>query len=374
MKILVLADDDFYSRWLTVTLASAGHRVCIMVPKTSRRVRLSRHCRDSASCDSRALRSQDGALVERVAAYCREHRVEWVVPADLPAILLLARRSPDLGGARVFPLSEPDLIERLNDKWRLYLLLRELGFPAPNSRLLKSREEARSATLEFPLMIKPLRGEGGRGVQRVGSPSELSGLLDAFGAQFGWPCLVQDFIPGRDIDLSVLADRGRVVAWTIQQRLPEAPDVVEFLEHPGVLKLGSDLVAACRFHGVIHFDMRIDERTNQTLLIEANPRFWGSLRHSVWSGVNFPALGIAMGAGQDVSRLFRPVSGPCRDPGLSVRPLLSALLRGRLRPERWSLATEAAWRCHLSDPIPELWHRLQGRNRVPGNAAALRAE
>lgn len=358
MKVLVLADDDFHSRWVTYSLATAGHRVSIMAPGTHRLVRLSRHCRSSAPCNPEDLRRHNRTILDLIERYCLEHQVDFIVPADLPSIFLLAEQGGALRSARVFPLSQPDLLRRLNDKGEFDRLLRSLKLPAPKTRLLDSPEQARTEPLEFPLMMKPLRGEGGAGVRRVDSRAELTSLVTLHGASFGWPCLVQEFIPGEDIDLSLLADHGRVVAWTIQRRPPGPKEVIEFLLHPRVLEIGSDLVAACRYHGVIHFDMRIDRRTNEALMIEANPRFWGSLRHSVWSGVNFPALGLALANGENVVRQFKPAIGPCRDPGLAIRPLVSALLRGKRRPEAWSRATEVGWRCHWSDPLPEIWHRL----------------
>jgi hypothetical protein len=358
MKVLVLADDDFHSRWVTFSLASAGHRVGIMAPGTHRIVRLSRHCRSSAPCNPEDIRRHNRSIIDQIETYCRQHHVDWVVPADLPSIFLLADEGRALKGVGVFPLADPELIRRLNDKGEFDRIVRSRGLPAPKTRLLESADQARSESLGFPLMMKPLRAEGGAGVQRVNSRAELTALLDVYGAKFGWPCLAQEFIPGEDIDLSLLADHGRVVAWTIQRRPPGTQEVIEFLLHPKVLEIGSDLIAACNYHGVIHFDMRIDQRTNEPLLIEANPRFWGSLRHSVWSGVNFPALGLALARGEDVSRQFKPAVGPCRDPGLSIRPMVHALLHGRRRPEGWSLATEVGWRCHLSDPLPEIWHRL----------------
>jgi len=62
------------------------------------------------------------------------------------------------------------------------------------------------------------------------------------------------------------------------------------------------------------------------------------------------------------------VEGACRDPGFSFRSVALALLRGRRRPDHWSPATEAGWRCHLTDPLPEAWMRL--RKYFPGSAAA----
>jgi predicted ATP-grasp superfamily ATP-dependent carboligase len=374
MKILVIGDNDHFSRWVTVSLAAANHEVRLMTPGAHRLSRLSRHCRAHTLCDSEGLRRLDRSLLDRIATYCGEHGVDLVVPADLPATRLLARGGRDLEGAGVFPVSEPAAIERLHNKWEFYGLIRELGLPTPRTWQLGSAEEAERAGLPFPLMLKPIEGAGGVGVLRVESRAELSAVLERYGNRYGRPFLAQEFIPGQDIDLSVLADRGRVVAWTIQQNLGGPRDLIQFLRHPRVLEIGSAVTAACRFHGVVHFDLRLEERTGEPLLLEANPRFWGSLRHSLWNGVNFAGLGVAMAAGEDVGRLFTPVTGSCWDPGLAIRPLITALLRGRPRPEGWSAATEAGWRCHLSDPMPELLNRLRRlsrRGRPPPEAQPL---
>jgi hypothetical protein len=360
MRSLVIADNDLFARWVTVCLASAGHRVRVMAPGVHRLTRLSRFCRAHTACDSGILRQPDSSLLERIDLYCREHQLEWVVPADLPATLLLARGRSRLKVPALFPVSDPALIERLHDKWEFHALLRSLGLPSPRTWRWESARNVELGSWDFPLILKPPRGEGGVGVRRVDSRPELASLLGPYSAMHGWPILAQEFIPGRDIDLSVLADRGRIVAWTVQRAHSKQAGDLEFLQHPRILEIGAALVRASGYHGVAHFDLRIDERSNEPLFLEANPRFWGSLRHSLWSGVNFPALGIALARGENVAAAFRPVAGPCRDPGFSIRSGVSALLRGRRRPDDWSAATEAAWRCHLSDPIPELWARLRG--------------
>lgn len=368
MNILVISNNDLFSRWVTVSLSTAGHRVDVMSPAVNCSARLSRHCHAHTACEPDALRNPDAGFLERIENYCREHQVDWVVPADLPATLLLARRVGALKASGIFPVARPELIEQFHDKGEFHQLLTSLGLPSPRTRLLKSREDATAADLEFPLMLKPVRGEGGNGVRRVDSRDPLPAVLDAIAAEHGWPLLAQEFIPGRDIDLSLLADHGRPVAWTIQRKAATA-GVLEFLHDPRVLEIGTALVRGTGFHGIAHFDLRIDERTNQPLMIEANPRFWGSLRHSLWSGVNFPALGLALARGEDAGSQFKPVEGQVRDPGFSVRSVLHAMLRGRLKPEGWSTATQTAWRCHLSDPVPEIWERLRrigaGKQRTP---------
>lgn len=366
MNILVIGNNDVFSRWVTVALSAAGNRVSVMSPGGQRLTPLSRHCRTHIPCGPQVLRRPDLSIVRRIEDGCRRTRADWIVPSDLPATLLAARHLRDLTAARVFPVSRPELVEQFNDKWEFHRLLRSLELPSPETRLLESLPEAGRATLPFPVMIKPLRQEGGVGVRRVEDRASLLAILEAHGARHGWPLLAQEFLPGSDIDLSVLADRGRIVAWTIQRRTPKPEGSLEFLHHARVLEIGTRLIRATGYHGVVHFDMRIDERRGEPFMIEANPRFWGSLRHSVWMGVNFPALGIAMAQGEDVGSRFSPVAGRCWDPGFSVRSIVQALLRGKARPEAWSSATESGWRCHLGDPAPFVWERLRslGRRRA----------
>src|SRR5262252_560811 len=106
MRILVIGDNDVFARWVIVCLASAGHRVRAMTPGTRRLARLSRYCEAHLACDSETLRRPDASLLDRINAYCREHEIQWIVPADLPATLLLARERNRLRVPGIFPVSE----------------------------------------------------------------------------------------------------------------------------------------------------------------------------------------------------------------------------------------------------------------------------
>ncbi len=374
MRILVVSENDMFARWVLFCLAVEGHQIHAMTPGSLRLTRLSRYCRGHLPCDRATIKRSDPSLLEPINRYCVEHRIEWLVPVDLPASLLLARGRSRLQVRDVFPLSDAAVIERLHDKWELYQLLRELGLPTPRTWRLDSVGDAARGPWEFPVMLKPPRGENSNGVRRVDSQAELSALIGPHAAAFGWPLLLQEFIQGRDTDLSALSDRGRIVAWTVQ-RAKGAGASLEFLEHPEMLETAAAILRPSGYHGVVHFDMRVDERTQRALVIEANPRFWGSLRHSYWSGVNFAALGLALAQRKQVGGDFRPPVGVCQDPGFSIATRVRTLLRGRWRPEGWSPATEAAWRCRMSDPLPELWLRLRGLSpgRVPGPDSAQRA-
>lgn len=58
------------------------------------------------------------------------------------------------------------------------------------------------------------------------------------------------------------------------------------------------------WHGVAMVEFKLDERTNKPVLIEVNPRFWGSVYQAIAAGVNFPYLLYEMALYGDVEPVF----------------------------------------------------------------------
>jgi hypothetical protein len=56
-----------------------------------------------------------------------------------------------------------------------------------------------------------------------------------------------------------------------------------------------------KWTGIAQLDLRRDSRTGQVLIIEVNPRFWGSLLASASAGVNFPILSCRAAFGEKIS-------------------------------------------------------------------------
>jgi len=44
------------------------------------------------------------------------------------------------------------------------------------------------------------------------------------------------------------------------------------------------------WHGVAMVEFKLDERNNKPVLLEVNPRFWGSVYQAIAAGVDFPYL------------------------------------------------------------------------------------
>ena len=321
------------------------------------RVRLSRSCRHYVRMPRGSLQTPTPETWRWLSQYCFAQDVDVVIAADLAAAR--AAVSPSAQGYDIpfFPLPSAEVLELLHDKWTFYRLLCELGLPAPSTRLLTPDMPTRMLDLEPPVMVKPPASEGSDSVHKI----DCLAALDALRAQpanrdKSW--LVQEFIPGRDIDLSVLGAHGTLVAHTTQRDL--APGVKQFLQNDRMLEVGREIVRATRLHGLAHFDMRIDERDQKLYVIECNPRIWGSLQYSVWAGVNFIEFGCRLTMGRPLPP-FVPAVGDVSHQGIAPVRLVKALLGGRLAPPGMTGGTLASWRQALGDPLPEiLGHFTEG--------------
>jgi biotin carboxylase len=273
--------------------------------------------------------------------------LELVVPCDTRSTRWLLRWGSALN-ARRFPLPKLREFERLNDKWGFARLAQRYGLPHPPTILIRSLADL--GRLEFgpPYVAKPRNGEGGVGVVVLRDTLALRRHVLAAGNAGELPLIVQAFIAGTDVDLSFLADSGRILAWTIQTRVPDEEGTFEFVADPDVLEVGATLVRAVGYHGLGHIDLRREAATGRVVAVDMNPRVWGSLPYSSWIGVNFPIRGLALAAGLD---RVGPDTQVGRCPWLGAHPRSLLGLARRVYPN----GTALAWSRYLAtDPWPEL--------------------
>jgi predicted ATP-grasp superfamily ATP-dependent carboligase len=337
----------------------AGIEADVLSDWRAPRARMSRYCRRYVRVPRGTLTSFAPPFVAELERYRTQHAIDVIIPTDLATILAVAK----LGETTLpfFPVAPVGVLNTLHDKWLFYQTLCRLGLPSPRTRLLEPGVAETELDLSCPVMVKPRASEGSEGVARFDSFEALAAIRSK-PAQRDRSWLVQEFIPGRDIDMSVLADHGRVVAFTIQ--IDRGHGVRQFMVDERVRSVGEAIVAGTGFHGLAHFDMRIDDRNGALHVIECNPRVWGSLLASVWGGVNFMHFGCQLALGRPLPD-FVPIAEEIHDQGVAPRRMLQALLRGRTSPPGMQGGTLASWRQAHADPLPYLIGNLteEGEHR-----------
>ena len=346
-QVLILSTIPEFTLGLLRTAALAGYRPHVASDRAWSRDRYSAHGQRRLVLPLESLETGTPEAIQRINVYVERHGIELVLAGDTRCTRMLAVHGGAIRGARTFPMPSLEVFDRLYDKWTFYQHLLAHGIPTPRSRLVASPEEVDGLDLGYPVMVKPRLGENGKGVRRVDDPDALRRDLEASAQEGTLPPIVQQFIPGRDIDLDLLADGGELVCWLVQQREGSG---MRFLQDDRVVEMGRAMCRTIGYRGVGHVDMRIDARTGGVLAIEFNPRFWGSLVFASWQGVNFLEWGASL-LGPDRPR-FTPQFGYC--PWLGAAPgNVGRWLRSGLGAPWVSGAQRRSWSMQLRDPLPE---------------------
>ncbi len=346
---LVLDGERGFARLVVACLAAAGVPAHVLAlgawsPSRFSRRRASFHAHEST--DGEAYLTAIRRAVARSGA-------DVVLAVKEETVRLLAAHPGALPETvRVGFVPPVASFDRVVDKGRLAAFLAARGIPHP-ATLPCSEDDAfeeAARDLVFPILLKPVHGRFGEHIRRFDTPAAFRAFLRTKACPPG-AFIVQHFVPGFDIDCSVLCREGEVLAHTIQQGIiprpkPFAPPAgIAFVEHEGVLAVTRRLMRALRWSGVAHVDLRCDAE-GRVFVIEVNPRYWGSLLGSLAAGVNFPYLACLSALGQTFAP---PESRPVR------YVTAGAALRTWRRPRslRPALAwKETEWPHLLRDPLP----------------------
>jgi len=202
---------------------------------------------------------------------------------------VIARHAERLG--RHIRVAAPSIeaIAAVDPKDALMRTAQALGLNAPQTWTDAELRAGGSLPERYPLVVKPVRGVGGRGVRRLSDAEALEQVLSSPSE----PLLIQDYIPGQDFCLTALYDQGRRLSSAAYRNLSQFPRgagagvLRETVDDQPFLQTADSLFGELGWTGVVEVDFRWDG-AGVPFLIEVNPRFWAGLFHTVESGVDFP--------------------------------------------------------------------------------------
>ncbi len=253
-------------------------------------------------------------FVEAIIALCAKHRITDLIPVSEVSLGSLLKHTDQLSVN--FPYVKKDIYDKAVDKYQLGVIAESLEIKFPRSILCRERKQALDGVgaFTFPVVLKPVSsrifvaGEWlSTRVEYAADRQELMSRLE--GWQFDHPFMIQEFIQGEGKGAFFLYNHGREIARFSHRRIREKPPsggVSVLCESAPVdaqlFNQASQLLDKLQWHGVAMVEFKVS--TNGTpYLMEINPRFWGSLQLAIDSGVDFPALLLAM-----TTQVLEPVS------------------------------------------------------------------
>ncbi|HTN63891.1 MAG TPA: ATP-grasp domain-containing protein, partial [Devosia sp.] len=203
------------------------------------------------------------------------------------------------------------------DKGLAYQHAAELGLAVPQIYHITSLAEAETATLQFPVVLKPAmrltrnrftQDKAWRADDRAQFIARYSDAADLVGAE---NIVVQELVPGGgDCQFSYagLWNHGRPVLGFTARRTRQYPiefsytsTFVETADAPDVRAAAERFLAAIGHHGLVEIEYKRDPRSGALKLLDINPRPWSWFALAEAAGIDFGAGIAAMARGTPVA-------------------------------------------------------------------------
>lgn len=198
------------------------------------------------------------------------------------------------------------------DKVRFQEYCEKNDFPVPRSYGAKDIE---SFYKKFsPLIVKPHIGAGSVGIKHIDTADQLDILRKLELSNY----VIQDKILSKEkvSGAFFLCKQGEVVSAYTHLRLRTFPTnggvtvYSRSTENDEIIKIGSDFLKKMNWNGFAMIEFMFDQLTQEWKIIELNPRLWGSILLSTFSGndmlqdyVNL-CLGLPQTGNKEVKKRF----------------------------------------------------------------------
>jgi biotin carboxylase len=281
----------------------------------------------------------------RIVEFAAQQPLAAILSVDDSAVLLAARASAALG----LPHNSPQAAEAARDKHLMRTLLANGGARVPQFRLCSTADDFRalSQQVAYPCVVKPTRLSGSRGVMRADDPDQfvaaaerLKELLFSIDpAPEPKPFLVEDFIPGFEVALEGVLNRGELKVLALfdkpdpldgpffEETIYVTPSRVPLDVQRAIGSCASDAARALGLReGPVHAELRVNDEG--PWLVEVAGRSIGGLCSKTLrfgTDVSLEELILRQACGLDIDSLNREK----RAGGVMMIPIPEAgILRG----------------------------------------------
>ncbi|MEE8168630.1 MAG: ATP-grasp domain-containing protein [Candidatus Hydrothermarchaeales archaeon] len=232
--------------------------------------------KEKADLSRSIIEQRPGASMGRISEnYSDAKLVELAKDIDADKTILTSTLEPN----RKTLGTNPKRMKQIKDKWRQLQKVERLGIHIPRSELARSRKEIVeiSRNLKFPLIIKPVRGDGGKKVLLLHNIDEIPEIEK--------PHIVQEYVKGRPISVSTLSTKKESRAISSSLQILGS----RFLNQRGFAYCGSvvpykcsdvafrEAEEICRVFGVSGWNgVDFIETNGRCIFMEINSRFQGT--------------------------------------------------------------------------------------------------
>lgn len=225
--------------------------------------------------------------------YCRENRVDALIPTIDTDLFLLAQNKNAFDATRVI-ISEPDKVAICRDKRLTGAFFGSCGlrFPEPIDDYTKYNQG-------FPAFIKPKDGSSSINAYKVETEEELATFSEIVPDY-----IIQPYISGTEYTVDAFCDfDGKPIFITPRIRLAvRAGEVLKTKidQDETIIAEMKRLIEKYKPCGAITVQLIRDDRTKEDYFIEINPRFGGGAPLSIKAGADSAEMMLRLLSGEEV--------------------------------------------------------------------------
>jgi len=248
-------------------------------------------------------------FVRDIVDIIKNKTYEFLVSTNDVTLMTISSNRDKIGKYVDLPLPSHETLEICDNKSKTIEMAEKLDIPCPKTFFVRDISDIKDVAkdIDFPVVIKPFRGQGARGVSFVQTPEMLEEQYKKTKAVYG-DAMIQEYIKGVRYNLGVIFnykhEPKRLALWKTIRFVGGITIFGETVEQPKVLKLGLKFLKKIRYFGVGIIDFIMDEKDNRPKLMEINPRFAGNMTIPIEAGVDFPYLLYRMLKDGDIEKNF----------------------------------------------------------------------
>ena len=267
----------------------------------------------SKYCDYRFLcpspSKNPSSFIKALLRIVKSGKFQVLFPVEQETLLQVLKHKEKFTPFVQVPFVDFETLAKAANKSFLMRFASKLGIPHPKTYFIDGSEKLKevSKEVDYPVVIKPSMRTGAWGVAYAYTPTDLITKYTTLQRALGEYPIIQEYVFGIGYGVEALFNRrSQLRAVVVHKRLREYPitggqsTLRKTVLDPETQSLGIKLLKALKWYGVAMVEFRRDINTGVPVLMEINPRFWGSLALAMAAGVDFPSLLYEMAIDGDV--------------------------------------------------------------------------
>ena len=240
-------------------------------------------------------RMTEPGYLDTILDICRKEKIDAVLPLQEDELSLIASHRKLFEDAGITPIvSNAEAVNLCRDKYAFYKYLQSHNLPTLTScdSFEAFMKESEAGNMNLPVFMKPMRGCGSIGIQKV-EHLDLLQVLCKYQDRMEDSYIIQNYADGEEFGADIYVDllSGKPVSVFVKKKLRmragETEKSVSYRDEE-LFKLIEKTIEPLKLAGPIDMDIfRID---GQYYISEINPRFGGGYPHAHNCGMDFPHL------------------------------------------------------------------------------------